>query len=205
MSANFVAPPQECLHEHLNYFNDNIATGFDDIFTKDFDLLFDPLMMTDPPAADCNGAVGVESHSAPVRVQTVQVHRPQEVEAEPIPYSVPSTNYAAPPQSSQNHQPMLAAVTSNPYYAVAPATVTPPAAPKSVVSQSVIQKASGVATVSPTPVTMVFDSVPKAPAMPKSNPRKRSYSMASEPEPTPVPSTVDTSNLSFQEQEDLRR
>ena len=58
MSAtNYSAAPQESLHEHLDYFNDNVASGFDDIFSKDFDLLFDPAaVMTMPEPAPVQSA-----------------------------------------------------------------------------------------------------------------------------------------------------
>lgn len=214
MSNNFAAPPQECLHEHLNYFNENIQ-GFDDIFSKDFDLLFDPLMMTPDAGPTQTSAVmvaDIPSHSAPI--QQAVVHRPQQIECEPIPYNVPSTtSYAAPPQSVAHphhyaQAPMPVSVSSsNPYANVGPATVTPPAAPKPVVSESVIQMV-GAATISPPATATVFKAAPKAKAAPmvtKSAPRKRSYSVAV-PEPEPTSSDdIDTSNMTFQEQEDLRR
>jgi hypothetical protein len=99
---------------------------------------------------------------------------------------------------------------SNPYMApAAPAPVTPAVTAKPIVkavpraaapSKTNIRKATP-AMVSPTSVTAVFESIPT----PKSSPRKRSYAAASAPVEEDSMSDVDESNLSFQEQEDLRR
>ena len=206
-SPNFVAPPQETLHEHLDYFNDNVASGFDDIFSKDFDLLFDPSAVMDMPEP-------TPVHSAPMQTSTGihhNVHQPQQhhvinTESEPIPYSVPSST--APQQSVHHHHQYqhhnYAAAPS------APAMVTPPTVSKAVVSESVIERVGVVEASPPTQATSVIKAAPRtvkaAPASSAS--RKRSYSMAAGPEPTPSASDaapVDTSNMSFQEQEDLRR
>ena len=122
-----------------------------------------------------------------------------ESESEPIPYSVPSSTTAAPQQHYQHH-----------HYGTtpaAPAMVTPPTASKAVISESVIGRVGGATSVvEATPPTVPRATVKATPSTSTAS-RKRSYSMAAAPEPTTSAATapVDTSKLSFQEQEDLRR
>jgi len=213
--SNYVpAPPQENLNEHLNFFNENLATGFDDLFNNDFDLLFDPLVMTtnSGAAASQNQSqqtaaptmpASVVFHTIPAEpMQHHENHMPQQhkcEEVEPIPYSVPSittTSCAARyPQRSAAAVPV--AVSSNPHVDQGvPALVTPPAPAKSVVSENVLDKV---------PASSSYSA--KAPSMPKINPRKRSHSVVTDSATTSETKAapVDTSNMSFQEQEALRR
>ena len=177
------AAPLGCLNEHLNYFSENLATGqeFEDIFTKDFDLVFDPILLMNSDEATV---------ARPVQFQS----EPRESQPAPTPMAVPS--YA--PAMSRSFVP------PPPSFAAAKPVIRVP------------ERKPVAPEVSPTSVTAVFESLPAASTpLPKSSPRKRSYSMVSTkpaaPKPAPVTSSsaasesTDTSNLSFQEQEDLRR
>ncbi|CAB9499888.1 expressed unknown protein [Seminavis robusta] len=190
--TNFVAPIG-CLSEHLDYFNDNIAsTGdFDDIFAKDFDLVFDPELLASLASGD----------PAPTPVVVEPFHHP-------MPVVIPSTTTYIPPAAHYNRP---VAPASNPHAAV----VTPAAPPKPVAvlkpqatKAAAPKRKAAPAVVSPPSVTQVFESIPAA--APKSSPRKRSFSTISKPAPVAAPAAAAPvssaeANLSFEEQEDLRR
>jgi len=222
--------PVECLNEHLNYFSENFSSGFDDIFHQDFDLVFDPLMMTANPVP-IHGE-NHYSHSEPQYHHHEQTHQsvPQQTvqhvvssDDEPLPYHVQSsyshheaahTHHGY--QSQQHHlAPMTVASSVQP---VTPAVPSKPVFSKSTISQNAVAK-MGPAIVSPTSVTSVFTELPPQAKKPtvhkagktvaKAAPRKRTISQVKveeeEEEPGCQLTAEETANLSFQEQEDLRR
>lgn len=175
-----------CLAEALDYFNE---IPLDDIFQKDFALVFDAGEVTPDVPSTTAYPAAFEQHTAHYHGQSL-----------PMPI-----------MSSHEVQP--ASVTSQ-TYTPAPATVTPNLPQKPVFSQQPIQSGE----VSPATVaTSVFEAPaqPKTAASTSSYntsaPRKRSYSsmtiestsaVAASATVTPID---DTSKLTFQQQKDLRR